>query len=62
MKPWYKSKTIWASVLVGAVGVMEAIDKSGTLAEHAGIITIGIAALKFGLRFVTTTGIGSGSQ
>jgi hypothetical protein len=60
-KKWYKSKTIWFSIAIGIVGVVEA--NSGALQAMLtpavyGISMIAISSIGVVLRTVTNTNIG----
>lgn len=53
-KCWYKSKTIWANVLIGAVAGISAVVSDGEIdADTARILTLTGAMSNLFLRFVT---------
>ena len=54
-KPWYQSKTLWAAVITGIVGVATALVGEGLVStEVAGGILIGVGLLNSVLRVITT--------
>ncbi len=62
-KKWYKSKTVWFNVAVGATAFFSALP--GMLAILTPVLTIGmmkyilfsVAVINYFLRRVTTTGV-----
>ena len=55
MKPWYKSKMLWAAVLTGIVGVATVVVGEGLVSvEVAGGIMIAVGLLNSVLRWLTT--------
>jgi hypothetical protein len=57
VKEWYKSKTVWLnlSAILGIIGTMA----TGDVTTAVGIPALITAIINLGLRFVTTTGIGT---
>ena len=54
-KPWYQSKSLWAAVITGIVGVATALVGEGLVStEVAGGILIGVGLLNSVLRVITT--------
>jgi uncharacterized membrane protein len=59
IKPWYQSKTLWAAVITGIIGVATAVAGEGLVSEQvAGGILIGVGLLNTLLRMVTTEPLG----
>jgi len=55
MKPWYKSRTIWAAVLTGIIGVAVAVAGGDVVStEVAGGILVAVGLLEAVLRMITT--------
>ena len=55
MKPWYKSKMLWAAALTGVVGVATVVVGEGLVSvEVAGGIMIAVGLLNSVLRWLTT--------
>jgi len=63
VKKWYKSKTVWFNVAVGATAFTAALP--GMLAILAPVLTVevlkytlfGVAVVNYFLRRITTTGV-----
>ena len=54
-KPWYQSKTLWAAVLTGVIGVATVVVSDELVSKDiAGVIIIGIAVVSSILRTLTT--------
>ena len=61
VKAWYKSKTVWFNMALGAVGVLEASTGSlkPLLGDQYGLVMIGVAMVGMMLRTVSTTQLGA---
>ena len=60
MKSWYTSKTLWFNILAFVVAVAAAFGYDGDIAGNVeGYVLPVVAAINFGLRFVTNTAIGT---
>ena len=59
-KAWYKSKTIWFNLLLGAIGVLEASTGAlkPFLGEHYGLTVMSISMVGMALRTVSTATLG----
>ena len=63
-KPWYKSKTVWANILIGAAGIIDlALELEGTYDfipnSLIPFLMLGAATINLILRFVTSQPIKS---
>lgn len=57
MKPWYKSKTIWANVLLLMASVCLALLNEPMMHEYAPIIVIINTTINVILRIMTTNAV-----
>jgi uncharacterized membrane protein len=59
MKPWYQSRTLWAAVLTGIIGVATVVVSDELVSKDmAGVIIVGIAVVSSILRTLTTKPLG----
>lgn len=56
-KNWYESKTMWFSIVIGLIGILESVQQSLSESGETGIIITGIAVVNMILRSVTNKGI-----
>jgi uncharacterized membrane protein len=60
MKSWYQSKTLWFNSLAFIVAIAAAFGFSGELPANLEVYVLPVvAAINFGLRFITNQGIGA---
>ena len=58
-KPWYKSKTIIAGVIVAAIGLAENFIEDGLIPdEYSAFTLMGVGVLQVVLRFLTSGAVG----
>ncbi len=58
MKSWYKSKTIWTSIIAGITGVMIAVAGEGVVSvEASGVILIAVETIHVVWRTLTNQSI-----
>lgn len=56
-KKFWESKTMWFSIAIGLIGILEAVQQSLSESGETGIIITGIAVVNMILRSVTNKGI-----
>lgn len=61
-KPWYKSKTMWVNLIMGAIFFTEGAGQlvsgfSSLLGEYAMPVSFALAIVNLGLRSITNTGV-----
>ncbi len=60
MKSWYLSKTLWFNALAFVVAVAASFGFSGELPANTEVYVLPVvAAINFGLRFLTTQAVGT---
>lgn len=58
-KPWYLSKTIWANVIIGILGVVSEVSQVFPISQNPKVWVTVTALLNIVLRLVTTKPVAS---
>lgn len=61
-KKWYKSKTLWANLIVAILAAMSELAAAPSFEEYAQILLVLTAILNIGLRIITTQPLTVGDE
>ena len=62
MKPWYRSKTVWVSILTSLSGLLAFLMGEDVISQHpqvVAVLTTMVGSVHLVLRLLTTQGIGA---